>query len=168
MANGHHYFLLRTNILDVAWYPLNKDWIQGPDPYYWSFLELCHTSLLGSLQNLFKERVVCFIIITSHHCICFTDIHTEKMILHEREFIFIEVYYTPPRHTNPACGYHSIVVQDPYWLVRTIQDVPLCRAHTFVNKYAVNVQRGSLADGLVSLFNGISTSVGYLMPKPFS
>ena len=25
-----------------------------------------------------------------------------------------------------------------------------------------------LVDGLVSLFNGISTFVGYLMPKPFS
>ena len=45
---------------------------------------------------------------------------------------------------------------------------------SFIRSYSVSHQQKcsamlfSLGDSLVSLFNGISTIVGYLMPKPFS
>ena len=39
---------------------------------------------------------------------------------------------------------------------------PECHFNFIINNYVYRI------NGLVSLFNGISTFVGYLMPKPFS
>ena len=130
-------------------------------------MKLCRLLLFIILTNIILHLFNCscfFITIhLGHH---FYD-SKEQCVPETRikDELLLRLFLTHPFYGKPSCSY-QLLYQLSYNIMKDIREVErilIKLLHNSVSKWPV-----PYLFGLVSLFNGISTFVGYLMPKPFS